>query len=173
MGGIVVSQSLRVAGDEMDEAIIDHMKATYNLFIGQTTAEQIKLEIGSASPLQQETTREVRGRDLLAGVPRSTAVRSEEIREALRGPVSEIVEAVKGVLEQTAPELASDLLDRGVVMAGGGSLLRGLDAVLAKETGLPVRVCEEPLTAVARGTAAVLEQLDDLAAVLESSRDVG
>jgi rod shape-determining protein MreB len=171
MGGIVVDRSLRVAGDEMDEAITDHMKATYNLFIGQATAERIKIEIGSAAPLEEERTREVRGRDLIAGVPRSTVVRSEEIREALGGPVGEIVSAVKGVLEETAPELASDLLDRGVVLAGGGSLLRGMDRVLARETGLPVSLCEEPLFAVARGTAAVLERIDELAPLLESSRD--
>jgi len=171
MGGIVVSQSLRVAGDEMDDAIVEHMKSTYNLFIGQATAEQIKIDIGSAAPLEQEMTKEVRGRDLLAGVPRSTIARSEEIREALQRPVSQIVGAVKSVLEQTAPELAADLLDRGIVMSGGSSLLRGLDRVIAAETGLPVRVCEEPLLTVAKGTAAVLERLDELASMLESSRD--
>jgi rod shape-determining protein MreB len=172
MGGIVVSRSLRVAGDEMDEAIIDHMKQTYNLFIGQATAELIKIEIGSAAPLQQELTREVRGRDLLAGVPRSTVVRSEEIREALARPVAAIVGAVKNVLEETAPELAADLLDRGIVMSGGTSLLRGLDRVVAKEAGLPVQVADQPLFAVARGTAAVLEQIDELSSMLESSRDI-
>lgn len=172
MGGIVVSESLRVAGDEMDEAIIDHMKANYNLFIGQTTAERIKIEIGSAAPLEQEMTREVRGRDLLAGVPRSTVVRSEEIREALMDPVDQIIQVIRGTLEQTEPELAGDLLDRGVVLAGGGSLLRGLDRVIAREVGLPVRIADEPLFAVARGTAAVLEELEKLAPVLESSRDL-
>jgi rod shape-determining protein MreB len=173
MGGIVVGHSLREAGDDMDEAIMDHMKSTYNLFIGQTTAEQIKIDIGSAAPLEEEQTREVRGRDLLAGVPRSTVVRSEEIREALEGPVDAIISAMKGVLSETAPELASDLMDRGIVMTGGGSLLRGIDTVISQETGLPVEICEDPLLCVARGTAAVLEQLDDLQAVLESSRDAG
>ena len=152
---------------------MDHMKSTYNLFIGQTTAEQIKIDIGSAAPLEEEQTREVRGRDLLAGVPRSTVVRSEEIREALEGTVDAIVSAIKDVLSETTPELASDLMDRGIVMTGGGSLLRGIDTVISQETGLPVEICEDPLLCVARGTAAVLEQLDDLQAVLESSRDAG
>ena len=172
MGGIVVSESLRVAGDDMDDAIIDHMKANYNLFIGQTTAEQIKIDIGSAAPLEQEMTRDVRGRDLLAGVPRSTVVRSEEIREALADPVDQIIQVVRSTLEQTEPELAGDLLDRGVVLAGGGSLLRGLDRMIAREVGLPVHIADEPLFAVARGTAAVLDELDKLAPVLESSRDM-
>jgi len=173
MGGVVVSNSLRVAGDEMDEAIMDHMKSTYNLFLGQPTAERIKIAIGSAAPLEQEETHEVRGRDLLAGVPRSTVVRSEEIREALMGPVGAIVQAIKDVLAETEPELAADLMDRGIVMAGGGALLPGIDLVVSRETGLPVQISEDPLFCVARGTAAVLEQLDDLASVLESSRDAG
>jgi rod shape-determining protein MreB len=117
-------------------------------------------------------TREVRGRDLLAGVPRSTVVRSEEIREALMDPVDRIVEVIRGTLEQTEPELAGDLLDRGVVLAGGGSLLRGIDRIIAREVGLPVQIAHEPLYAVARGTAAVLDELDKLAPVLESSRDL-
>lgn len=173
MGGVVVSRSLRVAGDDMDEAIIDHMKSTYNLFIGQATAEQIKAGIGSAAALPQEITREVRGRDLIAGVPRSTVVRSEEIREALKEPVGQVVSAVKSTLERTPPELASDLLDKGITLAGGGALLGGMDEVLAKETGLPVHIAEDPLLAVARGMVSVLEQLDQVEGILESSSDSG
>ncbi|MEW6356706.1 MAG: rod shape-determining protein [Planctomycetota bacterium] len=171
LGGIVTSASIRVAGDEMDEAIIQHMKRSYNLMIGERTAEQIKIQIGSAYPLDQEMTMEVRGRDLIAGLPRATVVSSEEIREALREPVEAILDAIKMTLENTEPELAADLMDRGITLAGGGVLLRGIEKVIAKETGLPVHVADDPLTAVARGTGMVLEQLDELRPILESAED--
>ena len=171
LGGIVTSQSIRVAGDEMDEAIIDHMKRTYNLLIGTTTAEQIKIEIGSAYPLGEEKIKDVKGRDLIAGLPRMATVHSEEIREALKEPIDAVVGAVKMCLERTQPELAADLIDRGITMCGGGSLLRGLDKIIAKETGLPVRVADDPLTVVARGTGDMLEQIETLRKALESVED--
>lgn len=171
LGGVVTSASIRVAGDEMDEAIIQHMKRAYNLMIGERTAEQIKIQIGSAYPLEQEMTMEVRGRDLIAGLPRATVVSSEEIREALREPVEAILDAIKMTLENTQPELAADLMDRGITLCGGGVLLRGIEKVVAKETGLPVHVADDPLTAVARGTGMVLEQLDELRPILESAED--
>jgi len=173
LGDVVSSESVRVAGDEMDETIIGYLKRTYNLLIGERTAEAIKIEIGSASPLEKEVTRQVKGRDLIAGIPRATTIHSEEIREALVEPVSVIVDAVKRTLETAEPELASDLIDRGMVLAGGGALLRGLDQVLMRETGLPVRVADDPLTAVARGTGEVLRQLDALREILESAEDEG
>ncbi len=160
LGGIVTSTSVRVAGDEMDEAIINHMKRTYNLLIGEQTAERIKIEIGSAYPLEPELTMEVRGRDMIAGLPRRAVINSEEIREALKEPVDEIVRAVKATLEQTEPELAADLVVSGMTMAGGGSQLRGLDRVIAEETGLPTRVAETPVEAVARGTGVFIENFD-------------
>ncbi len=167
LGGIVTSTSVRVAGDEMDEAIISHMKRTYNLLIGEQTAERIKIEIGSAYPLETELTMEVRGRDMIAGLPRRAVINSEEIREALKEPVDEIVRAVKVTLEQTEPELAADLVVNGMVMAGGGSQLRGLDRVIAEETGLPTRVAEAPSEAVARGTGVFIEDFDFYKAYLE------
>jgi rod shape-determining protein MreB len=169
LGGLVTRQSVRVAGDDFDEAIINYMKRTYNLLIGPRTAEAIKIEIGSAGVLEKELTREVKGRDLIAGLPRRTTVTSEEIREALSEPIQVILNAIKQCLETTEPELASDLIDRGIVLAGGGALLRGVDRVIAKETGLNVRIAEDPLTAVARGTGAVLEELDAVKDVLEGS----
>jgi len=169
LGGVVTSASIRIAGDEMDEAIIQHMRRAYNLLIGERTAEQIKIKIGSAAPLEKEMTMEVRGRDLIAGLPRSTVVSSEEIREALQEPIGQILDAIRITLENTQPELASDLIDRGITMVGGASQLRNIDKVVGKETGLPVRVAEDPMTAVARGTGIVLEQLDSLKNVLEGS----
>ena len=169
LGGVVTSASIRIAGDEMDEAIIQHMKRAYNLMIGERTAEQVKIKIGSAAPLEKEMTMEVRGRDLIAGLPRSTVISSEEVREALQEPLGQILDAIRITLENTQPELASDLIDRGIIMVGGASLLRNIDKIVAKETGLPVRVADDPLTAVARGTGIVLEQLDSLKNVLEGS----
>ena len=160
LGSIVTSMSIRVAGDEMDEAIVNHMKRTYNLLIGPQTAERIKIEIGSAYKLDEEMSMEVRGRDLIAGLPRRAVVNSEEIREALKEPVDAIVQATKLTLEQTEPELAADLVTNGMVVAGGGALLRGIDRVIAEETGLPVRIAEDPMSAVVMGTYMFLEQLD-------------
>ena len=173
LGGIVTRHSVRVAGDDMDEAIVNYMKRTYNLLIGLRTAEAIKIEIGSAAPLDRELTRVVKGRDLIAGLPRATTITSEEIREALAEPAEVIVDTVKRTLETTEPELAADLVDEGMVMAGGGSLLRGLDTVIARETGLAVRIAEDPLTAVARGTGSMLEDLDALQEILQRSGDEG
>lgn len=160
LGDIFTQVSLRVAGDDMDEAIIKYLRAQCNLEIGHRTAENIKIGIGSAYPTNGEVTGEVRGRDLVAGLPRSVTISSEEMREALKEPLDRITEAVKTVLEQTTPELASDLLEHGMVMTGGGALLRGFDKLLQEETGIPVRVADEPLSAVARGTGMLLENLD-------------
>lgn len=160
LADIACSESLRVAGDDMDEAVINHMKKTYSLLIGEQTAERIKIEIGSAYPLEQELTMEVSGRDLIAGLPRKAVITSEEIREALSEPVQSIVDTIKRTLERTEPELSADLVHNGITMAGGGSLLRGIDTVLAQATGLKVAVTDDPLTCVARGTAVYLEHLD-------------
>ncbi len=168
LADVVTSQSSRIAGDEMDEAIIQHMKRTYNLLIGVLTAERIKIQIGSAYPLEEELTMDVKGRDLIAGLPRKVSVSSEEIREALKEPMNSIVDVVKMTLERTAPELSADLVDRGMVLAGGGVLLRGLDKVLAEEIGLPVHMPDDPVTAVVRGTGILLEELDFWKDALES-----
>lgn len=159
LGGIVFSRSVRVGGDEMDEAIILYIKRSYNLMIGERTAEQIKIDVGAAIPLDEPLTMEVKGRDLVAGLPKTLTVNSEEIREALAEPVSTIVESVRISLERCPPELSADLVDRGIVMVGGGSLLRGLDKLLSKETGLPVHVADDPLSAVALGTGKVVENV--------------
>ena len=156
LGGLVYAKSIRIAGDEMDTAIIEHLKKTYNLMIGERTAEEIKLRIGSAYPLDDELTMDVRGRDLIAGLPKTITVTSEEIREALAEPIQAIVDASKMTLENTPPELSSDLIDRGIVMAGGGALLRGIDKRIAEETGLPVHIADDPLTAVVLGTGHTL-----------------
>jgi len=142
LGGIVCAKSIKIAGDEMDMAIIEYLRKTYNLMIGERTAEEIKIRIGSAYPLEEELSMDVRGRDLIAGLPKTVTVTSVEIREALHDPIQAIVNASKETLEHTPPELASDLIDRGIVMAGGGSLLRGLDKRIAEETGLPVHIAE-------------------------------
>ena len=157
LAGIVLSRSVRVAGDECDEAIIQYMKRAYNLMIGERTAEEIKIKVGSAYPLEQELTMEVRGRDLVAGLPKTLTITSEEIREALQETISIVVENVRVTLERCPPELAADLVDRGIMLAGGGALLRGVDKLLAEETGLPVHLSDDPLSAVALGTGIVLE----------------
>ncbi|OEH91463.1 rod shape-determining protein [Bacillus solimangrovi] len=159
LGGIVTSQSIRVAGDEMDDAIIHHIKKTYNLMIGERTAEALKLEIGSASPSEGVENMDIRGRDLLTGLPKTVSISSEEITGALQDTVDSIVEAVKNTLEKTPPELAADIMDRGIVLTGGGALLRNLDKVISDETKMPVLVAEEPLDCVAIGTGKSLENL--------------
>jgi rod shape-determining protein MreB len=158
LGGIVYARSIRVGGDEMDESVIEHMKKNYNLMIGERTAEEIKIKIGSAWPLNEEMVIEVRGRDLITGLPKFIRVSSEEIRDALQVPIKEIVDAAKVTLERTPPELASDLMERGIVLCGGGSLLKGLDKLIAEETGLACFVADDPLTAVALGTGKILEE---------------
>jgi len=160
LGGIVCSKSLRIGGDEMDDAIIQHLKRSYNLMVGERTAEEIKIKIGSAYPQQEETSVEVKGRDLIAGLPKTIRVTSQEIREALSEPISSIVEAVRVILEKAPPELSADLVEQGMVLVGGGSLLRGIDKLLNEETGLPVRVAEDALTAVALGTGKFLTEIN-------------
>lgn len=171
LGDIAVCESLRVAGDDFDESIINHMKKTYNLMIGEQTAERIKIEIGSAAPVGDERSLEVRGRDMISGLPRKTVVTSEEIREALQEPVSSICDAVTRTLERAEPELAADLVESGITLAGGGALLRGLPTVVQNATGLPVRVADDPLTCVARGTAIFLENIELLKMTLENDLD--
>jgi rod shape-determining protein MreB len=160
LGGIVVSQSLRVGGDEMDEAIINHIKRDYKLLIGQQTAEEIKLEIGSAWDLREELQAEVRGRDMLTGLPKTVILTSEEVRRALDEPVTQIIEAIKSTLDKTPPELAADIMDRGIVLAGGGALVTGLDERLRHETQMPVHLAESPLTCVAVGSGRSLEEFE-------------
>ena len=159
LSGIVFCRSVRVAGDELDEAIIQYMKRAYNLMIGERTAEDIKIKIGSAYPCEKETTMEVKGRDLVAGLPKTLTITSQEVREALLEPISTIVDSVRVTLERCPPELSADLVDRGLVLAGGGALLRGLDRLLTEETGLPVHVAEDPLSAVAEGTGRALSEI--------------
>ncbi len=171
LAGIVTSESIRVAGDEMDDAIKHYIKRTYNLLIGDQTAERIKMQIGSAHPLEEELSMEVKGVDSIAGLPRRAVINSEEIRDALREPVELIINAVKVTLEKTPPELAGDLVDNGMILCGGGGLLRGLDKVLMEETGIPCTLAADPLTVVAKGTAEILEQIDLLAKILASSED--
>jgi rod shape-determining protein MreB len=161
LGGIVTSSSIRIAGDEIDEAIKNYVRRVYNLQIGDRTAEEIKIEIGSAYPLEEERTMEVRGLDLVARLPRSTTVTSEGIREAIAEPVNAIIEAVKLTLERTPPELAADIMDRGIVLAGGGALLRGLDKLISASTEMPVYIADDPITCVAIGTGRVLDQADE------------
>ncbi len=168
LAGIVEARSLRIAGDEFDEAIIQSVKAHHNLLIGPQTAEQIKMKIGSADELETELQLEVSGRDMGCGMPRRAVVTSQEVREALNEPISEILGAIKSTLEMTPPELASDLVHQGIVLCGGGALLRNLDRAISKAVDLPVRVADDPMTAVARGTAMVLERLDLLSQILET-----
>ena len=170
LSGIVFSRSVRVAGDELDEAIAQYLKRAYNLMIGERSAEEIKIKIGSAYPLEKEVTMEVKGRDLVAGLPKTITISSQEVREALMEPISTIVESVRITLERCPPELSADLVDRGMVLAGGGALLRGLDRLLAEETGLPVHVAEDPLSAVAEGTGKALQELKFLRAVASVER---
>ena len=172
LADISVSRSVRTAGDDFDEAIVNHMKKTYNMAIGEQMAERIKIEIGSAAPMgDDEPSMEVKGRDMISGLPRKTIITSEEIREALQEPVTQIVEAVTQTLEQAEPELAADLVDNGITMAGGSSLLRGLTTVISHATGLDVRLAEDPLTCVARGTSVYLENLELWKDTMESDAD--
>jgi rod shape-determining protein MreB len=168
LAGIVFCRSVRVGGDEMDEAIIQYMKRVYNLMIGERSAEQIKINAGSAYPLPEETSVEVKGRDLVAGLPKTLTLTSEEVREALHDPIMTIIEAIRFTLERCPPELAADLVDRGIVLAGGGALLRGIDKLVAEQTGLPVHVADDPLSAVAEGTGMVLHELKFLRKVASS-----
>lgn len=167
LGGIVTSRSVRVAGDEFDSSIINYIKKKYNLLIGERTAENIKIAIGSAYPYaDNEPSMDIKGRNLLNGLPENITVTSEEIREALSEPISHVIEAIKVTLEKTPPELAADIIDQGIMLAGGGALLKGLDLLIHAETGMPVKVAERPLDCVADGTGKVLENIDKLIDVL-------
>ncbi|MEG0142572.1 MAG: rod shape-determining protein [Akkermansia sp.] len=168
LSGIVYSRSVRCAGDELDDAIISCMKRNYNLMIGERTAEEIKIRIGSAYPLPKELTMEVKGRDLVAGLPKTITLSSEEVRDALSEQLNTIVNAVRTTLERCPPELAADLVDKGIVLAGGGALLRGLDQLLHEQTGLPIHIAEDPLSAVAEGTGKALQELDFFSNVTET-----
>jgi rod shape-determining protein MreB len=173
LGGIVTSRSIRIGGDEMDEAIVQYIKRTYNLMIGERTAEGIKITIGAAIALPSDETMDIRGRDLVSGLPKTLTIRASEVQHALSEPVLGIIEAVKVTLEKTPPELASDIMDRGIVMTGGGSLLRGLDSLLNKETGMPVHIAEDALSCVANGTGKALESIDLLKRVLMTPKRLG
>ncbi len=166
LGGIVTHQSIRIAGDEMDESIVNYVKRRYNLLIGERTAEQVKMEIGSAVAAEEEATYDVRGRDLVSGLPQTVELTAEEVREALSEPVSNILDAIRVTLERTPPELASDIMDRGIVLTGGGAMLLGFDRLVSNETGMPVYLSEEPLLCVVRGTGKVLDELDVLKRIL-------
>lgn len=170
LGGIVVSNSLRVAGDELDEDIINYAKHRLNLSIGATTAEEMKKQIGCAMPLMTEETMQVRGRDLITGLPQTLTVTSSQIYEAMHDSIQKIVDVVKQTLERTPPELASDIMERGIIIAGGGALIKGIDTLLAKETDMPVYVAENPLECVARGAEKTLEDLEKLRDVLMNSK---
>ncbi|MDZ4784538.1 MAG: rod shape-determining protein [bacterium] len=164
--GIVYSRSIRVGGDKMDEAIVSYLKRRYNILIGERTAEQIKIAVGTAKATGENLSIEVKGRDLVQGVPKTLVITEEEIRDSLVEPVNQIVEAVRNALERTPPELSSDILDRGITLAGGGALLRNLDKLISDETGLPVAVADDPLAAVVIGSGKVLDQLDQYRDVL-------
>ncbi len=170
LGGIVVAQSIRIGGDEFDEAIISHIKREYNVLIGERSAEEIKIEVGSAHPLEEELDVEVRGRDLLTGLPRTLQISSEEIRSAVEEPSQAIIAAIKGTLEHTPPELASDVMEYGIVLTGGGALLKGMDDRIRAETNMPVHVSENALINVVLGSAMALEEIDALKKVLTVSR---
>jgi rod shape-determining protein MreB len=170
LSGIVNEESIRIAGDEMNSAILQFFKKNHNILIGERTAEAIKCEVGSAMPLKEEISIQVKGRDLVNGIPKTTEASSVEIREALNEPIQQIVDAVKLTLERTPPELASDILDRGIMLSGGGALLKQLDERLRLETSLPVHVAEDPLTAVVRGTGKILENLNHYSKVLIKTR---
>ena len=166
LGGIVTARSVRVAGDEFDSAIINYIKKKYNLLIGERTAESIKMQIGSAYPVDRDEIMQIKGRNLMSGLPENVNISSKEVREALSEPLSRIVDAIKCTLEQTPPELAADIIDHGITLTGGGALLRGLDQLISKETGMPVQVAEDPLDCVAAGTGKLLENINTMKELL-------
>ncbi len=170
LGGVVVSRSLRIAGDEFDDSIIHYIKKEYNLMIGERTAEDIKLKIGSAYPLENEENYSISGRDLVTGLPKELTISSGEIREALREPINSVVDSIKFTLEKTPPELAADVMERGIMLTGGGALLKGLDKLISEETGIPVFIAEQAMDCVVLGTGRVLEEIETLSNVLLSSR---
>lgn len=170
LGGVVIAQSKRVAGDEMDESVINFVRRHYNLAIGQPTAERVKIEIGSAYPQEDEKSIAIRGRDLVMGLPKTVEITSSEVREAMAEPITAIVEAVKHTLEHTPPELASDIIDRGILLAGGGALLRDLDKLIAHSTGIPVHLASDPISCVVHGTGKALEEIHTLGKALMGGR---
>lgn len=172
LGGIVSSRSIRIGGDEMDESIIQYIKRKYNIMIGERTAEEIKMEIGAARPEYLSESMEIRGRDLVSGLPKNIDINSEEISEAISEPVQSIVEAVKITLEKTPPELSADVMDFGIVLTGGGALLHGMDKLLSDKTQIPVHIADEPLDCVAKGTGIALEEIDSLKSVLISPKKI-
>ncbi len=172
LGGVVASQSVRVGGDELDDSVIQYVKKELSLALGERTAEEIKVQLGSAWPLEKELRAEIRGRDLVTGLPRTVVVGTPEIREAIAEPVTAICDAVKSTLDQTPPELAADIMERGIMLAGGGSMLKGLDQRLAEETGMPIHIADDPLNAVAIGAGQVLEEFDALRDVILSSGEL-
>jgi rod shape-determining protein MreB len=170
LGGIVTSSSLRTAGDEIDEALISHVKSEYSLLLGERSSEDIKVAVGSVFPLRQELTTRVRGRDLVTGLPKTVEVSSVEVRKAIEGPILQIIELVRSTLDVCPPELAGDILDRGITLTGGGALLRGLDERMRHELGVPVHLAEDPLQAVVRGTGRCVDEFSDLEGVLVPDR---
>ena len=170
LGGIVVSSSLRIAGDELDEDIVNYVRKEMNLAIGETTAEQIKIQIGCASPLMTDMSMEVKGRDLETGLPKTIRITSTQVLDAMKESLTKIIESVKQTLEKTPPELASDIMEKGIVLAGGGALIQNLDKVLSQRTGMPVYVAEDPLDCVVKGTEKTIEDLEKLKSVLINSR---
>jgi rod shape-determining protein MreB len=173
LGGVVTSLSIRTAGDDLDAAIVAWMKKEHGLMLGERTAEEVKMSLGSAFPAADEPEAEVRGRDMVSGLPRSVLVTSADVRKALEEPLHAIVDAVRATLDQTPPELAGDIMDRGIVLTGGGALLRGLDERIRHETGMPVHVAEDPLSSVARGAGKCVEEFEGLQQVLVSERRRG
>ena len=171
LGGIVTAQSVRVAGDELDEAVIQFIKKEFSLAIGERTAEQIKLQMGSAWPLEEELTAEIRGRDLVSGLPRTVTVTTEQIRDAIAEPVGAIVDAVKSTLDKTPPELAADIMEQGIMLTGGGALLMGIDRRIANETGMPITIAKDPLHSVVLGSGLALENIEALGSVLSQGHD--
>jgi rod shape-determining protein MreB len=167
----VAAQSIRVGGDRMDQAVVDYLRRHYSLRIGLATAERLRIEIGSAAPREQERVEEISGLDVVSGLPRKASITSEEVRQALAEPLDEILEAIKSTLDRCSPELAADLVDGGLVLCGGGSLLPGLDRFLTEQTGLPARIASEPLKAAARGALVCMEHLDRWRSAIESSDD--
>jgi rod shape-determining protein MreB len=172
LGGIVTAQSVRVAGDELDDAVLQYVKKEFSLAIGDRTAEQIKIQMGSAWPLDEEVTADIRGRDLISGLPRTIQLTTEHVREALSEPVSAIVDAVKTALDRTPPDLAADIMEYGITVTGGGALLQGLDQRLAHETGMPIRIAEEPLYSVAIGSGRALENIDAMRGLMSLGGDL-
>ena len=162
LGGIVTSKSLRVAGDELDQSIIAYVKREFTLMIGERSAEQIKMEIGSAYKLDAELTMNIKGRDMITGLPKTVEINDSQVREALREPISSIIEAIKTTLEKTPPELAADIMDKGIMLAGGGALLKGLDVLITHETNMPVHIAESPLDCVVLGAGKALEDFDKI-----------